>query len=78
GGFDEAQPPCNAGQTTCNEAQPPCCENPRWLFSDFKKKGGFKRSLEISKEYELYRQQYCGCVYSAKGKKLQTNKQNSN
>ena len=29
-----------------------------------KKKGGFKRSLEISSEYDLYRQQYCGCVYS--------------
>lgn len=36
----------------------------RWLPSDFKKKGGFKRSLELSEEYELYRQQYCGCVYS--------------
>ena len=29
-----------------------------------KKKGGFKRSLELSKEYNLYRQQYCGCIYS--------------
>ena len=37
---------------------------PKWLPSDFKKKGGFKRSLEISKEYSLYRQEYCGCVYS--------------
>ena len=37
---------------------------PRWLPSDFKKKGGFKRSLELSAEYGLYRQQYCGCVYS--------------
>lgn len=36
----------------------------RWLPSDFKKKGGFKRSLELSEEYGLYRQQYCGCVYS--------------
>lgn len=36
----------------------------KWLPSDFKKKGGFKRSLELSEEYELYRQQYCGCVYS--------------
>ena len=39
-------------------------EIPKWLPSDFKKKGGFKRSLEISKEYSLYRQEYCGCVYS--------------
>ena len=38
--------------------------NPKWLTSDFKKKGGFKRSLELSSEYNLYRQQYCGCVYS--------------
>lgn len=37
---------------------------PKWLTSDFKKKGGFKRSLEFSQEYDLYRQQYCGCVYS--------------
>ena len=37
---------------------------PKWLVSDFKKKGGFKRSLEISGEFNLYRQQYCGCVYS--------------
>ncbi|MCR5401833.1 MAG: epoxyqueuosine reductase QueH [Treponema sp.] len=41
-------------------------EGPRWLPSDFKKKGGFKRSLELSAEYGLYRQQYCGCVYSKK------------
>ena len=37
---------------------------PHWLPSDFKKKNGFKRSLELSAEYELYRQEYCGCVYS--------------
>lgn len=39
-------------------------KTPRWLPSDFKKKGGFVRSLEISEEYGMYRQQYCGCVYS--------------
>ena len=37
---------------------------PHWLPSDFKKKGGFKRSLEISEEYGMYRQDYCGCIYS--------------
>lgn len=37
---------------------------PRWLPSDFKKKNGFKRSLELSAEYGLYRQEYCGCIYS--------------
>ena len=39
-------------------------EKPQWLYSDFKKKGGFKRSLEISAEYGMYRQNYCGCVFS--------------
>lgn len=36
----------------------------RWLPSDFKKKNGYKRSTELSKEYGLYRQDYCGCVFS--------------
>ncbi len=35
-----------------------------WLPSDFKKKDGYKRSIELSKEYGLYRQNYCGCIYS--------------
>lgn len=35
-----------------------------WLPSDFKKRDGYKRSIELSKEYDLYRQDYCGCVYS--------------
>ncbi len=35
-----------------------------WLVSDFKKKNGYKRSIELSSEYDLYRQDYCGCVYS--------------
>ena len=35
-----------------------------WLPCDFKKKGGYKRSIELSKEYNLYRQNYCGCVFS--------------
>lgn len=34
------------------------------LPSDFKKKNGYKRSIELSKEYGLYRQNYCGCVFS--------------
>ena len=36
----------------------------KYLCSDFKKKGGYKRSIELSEEYGLYRQNYCGCVYS--------------
>lgn len=35
-----------------------------WLPSDFKKKNGYKRSTELSAEYGLYRQNYCGCVFS--------------
>ena len=35
-----------------------------YLLSDFKKKNGYKMSVELSKEYNLYRQDYCGCVYS--------------
>ena len=35
-----------------------------YLFSDFKKKNGYKRSVELSKEHDLYRQHYCGCSYS--------------
>ncbi|HIV16429.1 MAG TPA: epoxyqueuosine reductase QueH [Candidatus Alectryocaccobium stercorigallinarum] len=36
----------------------------KFLNSDFKKRGGYQRSIELSKEYGLYRQDYCGCVFS--------------
>ena len=36
----------------------------KWLPSDFKKKEGYKQSVELSKEYNLYRQNFCGCVFS--------------
>lgn len=35
-----------------------------YLFSDFKKRNGYKRSCELSAQYGLYRQDYCGCIYS--------------
>ena len=35
-----------------------------YLYSDFKKKGGYQRSIQLSREYDLYRQDYCGCIYS--------------
>ncbi len=41
-------------------------EGVTFLPSDFKKKNGYKRSIELSKENDLYRQNYCGCVYSYK------------
>ena len=36
----------------------------KWLYSDFKKENGYKKSIELSKKYNLYRQNYCGCIYS--------------
>lgn len=38
--------------------------NINFLYSDFKKKNGYKRSIELSEIYHLYRQNYCGCIYS--------------
>lgn len=38
--------------------------NVPYLLSDFKKKNGYKRSIVLSKEYNLYRQNYCGCIFS--------------
>ena len=40
----------------------------KYLYSDFKKKNGYKRSIELSHEYNLYRQDYCGCKYSIRNK----------
>ena len=42
--------------------------NVKHLPSDFKKKNGYKRSTELSREYGLYRQDYCGCVFSQRDK----------
>lgn len=39
-----------------------------YLFSDFKKKEGYKRSIKLSAEYALYRQDFCGCTYSSRRK----------
>lgn len=36
----------------------------KWLPSDFKKREGYKRSIQLSKEYSLYRQNFCGCIFS--------------
>ena len=41
----------------------------KWLYSDFKKENGYKKSIELSKKYNLYRQDYCGCKYSVREKK---------
>lgn len=47
-----------------------------YLLSDFKKKNGYKRSVELSGDYGLYRQDYCGCVYSYEESKKRKNKEN--
>ncbi len=41
-----------------------------YLYADFKKKNGYKRSIELSKQYHLYRQEYCGCEFSRKERNL--------
>jgi predicted adenine nucleotide alpha hydrolase (AANH) superfamily ATPase len=45
-----------------------------YLFSDFKKRGGYLRSCQLSEEYGLYRQDFCGCIYS----KMARDKRNEN
>ena len=40
--------------------------NVKYLYADFKKRNGYKRSIELSNKYQLYRQNYCGCIYSKK------------
>lgn len=46
------------GERLANELDTP------YLCTDFKKKGGYLRSIELSKEHNLYRQNYCGCIFS--------------
>ena len=43
--------------------------NIKYLYSDFKKREGYKKSIELSKKYNLYRQNFCGCIYSKNNKK---------
>lgn len=51
--------------------------NINYLYSDFKKKEGYKHSIELSKEYKLYRQDYCGCIYSKAERELQKTSKNT-
>lgn len=46
----------------------------KFLYSDFKKQNGYKNSIELSKKYNLYRQHYCGCMFS----KIQAERSNIN
>lgn len=43
----------------------------KYLVSDFKKKNGYIKSIEFSRKYHLYRQDYCGCIYSKRQRELQ-------
>ena len=45
-----------------------------YLYADFKKKGGYQRSIELSKKYDLYRQDYCGCIYSKRDREKEKSK----
>ena len=49
----------------------------KYLYSDFKKKEGYKRSIELSKKYNLYRQNFCGCVYSRREAQLRDSQKES-
>lgn len=44
-----------------------------YLYADFKKKGGYQRSIVLSKEYDLYRQDFCGCIYSKRDREIEKN-----
>ena len=46
-----------------------------YLYSDFKKKNGYKRSTELSAQYGLYRQDYCGCVFSKEEQRMRKESQ---
>lgn len=48
----------------------------KYLYSDFKKRGGYKRSIELSAEHNLYRQNYCGCIFSRKLAEKKNNSKN--
>ena len=52
--------------------------NINYLYSDFKKKNGYKRSIELSHIFNLYRQDYCGCVYSKKERERYVKSKKSN
>lgn len=47
-----------------------------WLPSDFKKREGYKRSIELSRVFDLYRQNYCGCIYSKRERQIAEEKSN--
>lgn len=61
-GLDESEKKLLANETKTNDSL--FSSHTKFLPADFKKKGGFLRSTQLSEEYGLWRQDYCGCVYS--------------
>lgn len=49
----------------------------KYLYSDFKKKNGYKHSIELSNQFGLYRQEYCGCIFSKQEALNRTNENNA-
>lgn len=49
----------------------------KYLYSDFKKQNGYLHSIELAKQYNLYRQDYCGCIYSKKEREHIKNQKNN-
>ncbi len=49
----------------------------KYLYSDFKKQNGYLHSIELAKQYNLYRQDYCGCIYSKKERERIRNQKNN-
>lgn len=49
-----------------------------YLYADFKKKGGYQRSIELSKKYDLYRQDFCGCIYSKRDREIEKKEKEKN
>ena len=47
-----------------------------YLYSDFKKREGYKRSVELSKQYGMYRQDYCGCIFSYRSRQQEKQERN--
>lgn len=77
GGFDYVtttltiSPLKNAEALNCIGRECAKKEGAVWLPSDFKKKDGYKRSIQLSAQYGLYRQDYCGCIFSKKEREEQ-------
>lgn len=59
-----AEPTCTVDNGRAFGDEPACFSFPLWLESDFKKKNGYLRSIELSEQYHLYRQNYCGCEFA--------------